>query len=112
MSSKDHNILRHIVDYCEQIQATRREYGNDRIRFLENATCHNAVCLCLMQIGELVSVLSDDFKNENPQIQWRDMKLLRNIVAHRYGEIDYDIIWEICENDIPDLIDFCEATTK
>ena len=55
-------------------------------------TFHNAVCLCLLQIGELVSVLSDEFKEENPTMSWREIKLLRNIVAHRYGQVDYEII--------------------
>jgi len=40
-------------------------------------------------------------------MQWREIKLLRNIVAHRYGQIDYDIIWDICLTDIPEMIDFC-----
>jgi len=32
---------------------------------------------------------------------------LRNIVAHRYGQVDYGIIWDICLADIPEMIDFC-----
>jgi len=63
-----------------------------------------------LQIGELVSVLSDGFKEENTAIQWREIKLLRNIVAHRYGQVDYDIIWDICCRDIPDLMDFCSRS--
>jgi hypothetical protein len=55
-----------------------------------------------------VAVLSDDFKEDNPTIQWRGIKLLRNIVAHRYGQIDYDIVWDICLNDVPELLDFCK----
>ena len=40
-------------------------------------------------------------------MQWREIKLLRNIVAHRYGQVDYDIIWDICLTDVPEMIDFC-----
>ena len=70
-------------------------------------TFRNAVCLCLLQIGELVTGLSDDFKDKNASIQWREIKLLRNIVAHRYGQVDYEIIWDICTSDIPVLTEFC-----
>ena len=107
MNSKDLDILRHILRYCKQINETSNEFDNSKKRFNESATFRNAVCLCILQIGELVTVLSDEFKNNNSTIQWRDIKLLRNIVAHRYGKIDYDIIWDICLTDIPEMTDFC-----
>ncbi|MCL2634254.1 MAG: DUF86 domain-containing protein [Oscillospiraceae bacterium] len=108
MNTKDRDILRHILRYCVQINETSREFSNSKERFTESATFRNAVCLCLLQIGELVTVLSDEFKGNNTNISWREIKLLRNIVAHRYGKVDFDIIWDILENDIPDLHDFCE----
>jgi len=107
MSNNDSSILKYILKYCMQINETSAEFDNSKDRFDESATFRNAICLCLLQIGELVSVLSDDFKENNPNIQWREIKLLRNIVAHRYGQIDYDIIWDICFTDVPELIDFC-----
>ena len=107
MSNNDSSILRYILKYCTQINDTSSEFDNSRDRFDESATFRNAVCLCLLQIGELVSALSDDFKEENTAMQWREIKLLRNIVAHRYGQVDYDIIWDICLADIPEMIVFC-----
>jgi len=107
MSVKDSDILRHILSYCNQITETSKEFNDSKERFDKSATFRNAVCLCLLQIGELVAVLSDEFKQSNPEVQWREIKILRNIVAHRYGRIDYDIIWEICLADVPVMIDFC-----
>ena len=107
MNSKDLDILRHILMYCDQINETSNEFDNDKKRFKESATFRNAVCLCLLQIGELVTILSDEFKTNNSTVEWREIKLLRNIVAHRYGKIDYDIVWDICLKDIPDMMEFC-----
>ena len=107
MNSKDMDILCHVLDYCEQINETKNEFENSKEQFSESVTFRNAVCLCLLQIGELSSILSEEFKESNSEIQWREIKLLRNIVAHRYGQIDYDIIWEICTTDIPAMIEFC-----
>ena len=107
MSSKDLDILRHILKYCGQINKTKSEFNNSKMRFIESATFRNAVCLCLLQIGELVTVLSGEFKEKYSEIPWRDIKFLRNIVAHRYGNIDYDIIWDICLSDVPELENFC-----
>ncbi|MCL1873143.1 MAG: DUF86 domain-containing protein [Clostridiales bacterium] len=117
MSIKDSDILRHILRYCEQIQETQKEFESSRTKFMESSTFHNAVCLCLLQIGELVTGLSEEFISDHPEIQWREIKLLRNIVAHHYGHIDYDIIWDICLTDIPEMMYFCinaiaEFTTK
>jgi len=90
-----------------QIQETSAEFDNSKEKFDESATFRNAICLCLLQIGELVSILSDEFKENNTDMKWREIKLLRNIVAHRYGQIDYDIIWDICLTDVPEMIVFC-----
>jgi len=108
MNTKDIDIIRHVLKYCEQIKETRREFNDSKDAFDKSATFRNAVCLCLLQIGELVTILSDDFKNAHIDIPWREIKLLRNIVAHRYGKIDFDIIWEISESDIHELHDFCK----
>ena len=67
----------------------------------------NAVALCLLQIGELVGHLSDEFKASRPQIPWRQIKALRNIIAHNYASIDAETAWEIVETDIPVIRDFC-----
>ena len=107
MNTNDLDILQHILTYCKQIQETSIEFDNNKKRFMESVTFRNAVCMCLLQIGELVNILSVEIKENNPIIPWREIKLLRNIVVHRYGKIDYDIIWDICLTDIPDLIDFC-----
>lgn len=37
------------------------------------------------------------------------MKAMRNIVVHNYGHIDHAIVWETVTNDIPVLLEFCEA---
>ncbi|MBQ6715202.1 MAG: DUF86 domain-containing protein [Clostridia bacterium] len=49
--------------------------------------------MCILQIGELVNRLSDDFKSNNAHIPWNKIRCMRNYVAHEYGSIDFDIIW-------------------
>ena len=107
MSNNDVRILSRILMYCMQIRDTCAEFNDSRDRFIDSATFRNAVCLCLLQIGELVSILSDEFKEENGDMQWREIKALRNIVAHRYEQVNYDIIWDVCHDDVPEMVDFC-----
>lgn len=38
---------------------------------------------------------------------WNQIKAMRNIVAHNYGSIDAEILWETIENDVPQLKAYC-----
>ncbi len=61
---------------------------------------------CLMRlivIGENVSRISDDFKKSHDEIEWREIKDLRNLIAHNYDAVNHDMIWDIIHEDIPHL---------
>ena len=105
-------ILSSIISYCEQIDTTVRHFGKEYKIFLNNPIYRNAVSLCILQIGEQVGHLSDNFKLLHKEIPWRDIKLMRNIVAHRYGTVDHSITWDVVENDIPALEAFCRNILK
>jgi uncharacterized protein with HEPN domain len=106
-NQRDASILEHILFYCNEIEETVSRFGKDKELFLNDSVYHNAVALCILQIGELVGILSDDFKAAHPEMPWREIKLMRNIVAHRYGTVDHSITWDVVTDDIPDLKAFC-----
>lgn len=101
--SRDLSILRHIISYCKQIDDAVEHFGESYELFAENSIYHNAVSLCILQIGELVSNLTEEFRVKHTDIPWREIKLMRNIVAHRYGTVDHAITWDVVMNDIPVL---------
>ena len=111
MKPLDRNIsvLEHIVSYCRQIEQTVERFGNDEETFQNDPIYRNAAALCILQIGELVGKLTDDFKEQHPAIPWRQIKAMRNIVAHSYGTVDPETTWEIITDDIPTLKEYCEA---
>lgn len=47
----------------------------------------------ILQIGELVSKLSDEFKTEYNKMPWQSIKDMRNIVVHAYRDLDAEITW-------------------
>lgn len=61
------------------------------------------------QIGELTHGLTDTFKNEHPDIPWKQIVDMRNTLVHRYGTRNTKIIWDVIVKDIPLLAEQCQA---
>ena len=109
MQSRDQQIFDHMFDYCEDIEDILKKVNNDPEIFLADKTAQYALAFSILQIGELVSKLSDDLKYETKGIiDWRSIKGMRNIIAHDYGEINLDLVWDVASTDIPALKKFCE----
>ena len=105
---RNSSILQHIISYCEQIETTMARFGTDEQVFYKDLIYRNAVALCILQIGELVGKLSEEFRSDHSAVPWRQIKAMRNIVAHSYGSVNAEITWEIITTDIPELKRYCE----
>ena len=49
------------------------------------------------------------FKSEHPEISWREVASLRNVIAHEYFGLDNEIIWDVIQTQIPDLVEKFKA---
>lgn len=107
-SEKDVRILTHIVSYCDQIDLTVERFGNDYECFARDIVYRNAAALCVLQIGELVGKLSEGFRDQHPDVPWKQIHAMRNIIVHAYGTVDAEITWEVVTEDIPGLRRYCE----
>ena len=106
--SPDLQRIQHIRDYCIAIAETIRRYGNSFEIFSKDADYQRSVSFSILQIGELSSGLSAEYKQKTAnRVQWGPMKAMRNLVAHNYGKMDQSIIWETAAVDIPALLLFC-----
>ena len=56
-----------------------------------------------MIIGEAVARMPDEYKQQNEQINWRQIKDFRNIIVHDYFGIDSSIVWDIIRDNLPEL---------
>lgn len=106
-SNKDFNIISRILEYCIEIEDTVNFFGNTLERFSSDKIYRNAATMCILQIGELAGRLSQEFMIANPEIPWRSIKAMRNIVAHAYGSISIPDVWDTIKNDIPMLKTYC-----
>jgi uncharacterized protein with HEPN domain len=55
-------------------------------------------------IGEAARKISDEFKQEHPNIPWKSIIAQRNVMIHDYGQIKQDRVWAVAVKHIPDLI--------
>lgn len=100
------DLLKHIINYCNEIDETIMRFGKSFVAFEKDTVYKNATALCVLQIGELTTHLTDDFKQIFTEIPWSQIKALRNIVAHNYGKIDSESLWETLIEDIPKLKEY------
>lgn len=56
-------------------------------------------------IGEASKNISEDFKNENPEINWRGITGMRDKLIHGYFGVDPEIVWETIQKRLPELKD-------
>ena len=62
---RDHLILQKTVLYCQRIADNLDRYDHDFSAFEQDYLFQDACCMCVVQIGELVSQLSDETKAQN-----------------------------------------------
>ena len=110
MDNRDKNLLQHIQAYCGDIQGFIERFGKDYTVFTSDRAYFNAVSMCILQIGELSGSLSEEYRNLTAaEIPWQDIRGMRNIVAHDYGALDEELVWETVIGDIPALLEFCNS---
>lgn len=106
MNQRDKLILLKIMDYCLEIKNTHDYFKQDKELFMNEKTgfiYRNSITMPILQIGELSKMLSVEFLNEYTKIPWKMIMKMRDIVAHHYGSLDYDIAWNTSISDIPEL---------
>lgn len=108
-ANRNRDIVEHILRYCQEVETAHRDFNYSKERFAESSTYQNAIAMCILQIGELVNRLTDDFKAANTEIPWHKIRGMRNYVAHEYGSIDLDVVWYVANNSIVELKAFCEG---
>ena len=62
-----------------------------------------AVVRCLEIIGEATVNISKPLKEKHPEVPWREMKDMRDMLIHEYFGVSMDLIWGVVENELPAL---------
>lgn len=80
-------------------------FDKDYDKYISDISFQYSCNMCIIQIGELVGRLSDEFLESYNHIPWHAIKGMRNLHAHDYENIDLEIVWNTLREDIPELRD-------
>lgn len=71
--------------------------------FLDSDLVSDAVIKNILVIGEATKNIPEDIRKSYPQVEWRKMAGMRDMMIHGYFSINYRIIWDVVQNKIPIL---------
>ena len=97
---EDAVYVRHILECIDRIE----QYTNEgHAAFLASTLIQDGVIRNLQTLGQSALKLSDALKSAHPEVDWKSIVGLRNVLVHDYLGVNVARIWEIVEHDLPDL---------
>lgn len=78
--------------------------------FIDNELVADAVIKNILVIGEASKKIPDDIRMMYPEIEWRKMAGMRDMMIHSYFSINYRIVWDVIQYKIPTLKKSIEKT--
>lgn len=97
MSKRDTTLL---LDDMLQSAHKIKKYteGLDYNQFVSDDKTIDAVVRNFEIIGEAANRIDSDFRDSNPEIEWKRIRGFRNRIVHDYFGIDHEIVWSIVES--------------
>lgn len=95
-------LLKDMIEAGQKIMAYTK--AMDFEDFAEDDKTKDAVIRNFEVIGEAAKRVPDDFKLLHPEIEWQRIRGFRNRIIHDYFGIDYEIVWQIKEENLVELI--------
>lgn len=97
----DKERIRHLLDAIVEIESYTQ--GVSEHEFITNSMMRIATVKQLEIIGEVCARLSKELKEKYADVQWVEIISLRNILVHEYFGINFEIVWQTVDNEIPIL---------
>ncbi|MGC8588251.1 MAG: DUF86 domain-containing protein [Hydrogenobaculum sp.] len=93
--------LEHMLQECEFLLEQSKDLSFED--FTENPLHIRAFIRSLEIIGEAAKNLSNEFREKYPEIPWKEIAGMRDMLIHEYFGVDYKIVWNTIRQDIPIL---------
>ena len=101
MNRRDEIILRKVLG---ELDVARIMLGTSTLQnFLYNEMLKRAVCMTVINVGELVKNLTEECRLSHPDVPWKNIAGFRDIAAHKYQTFHMEDVYETVVTDFPDL---------
>jgi len=101
--------LERLHDVIEAIERIEKYTTENKPRFFSDELIQTWVLHHLQILGEAIARVSSQLTGQHPEIPWRHIIGMRNILVHDYFGIDVEVLWNVVENDLPKLKKNIEA---
>ena len=99
--------LADMITACEKVGRFTR--GLDRSAFFDDERTHDAVVRNIQILGDAAKNIPTDVRLRIPEVEWRKVAGMRDLIVHAYFGIDRDILWAAVEAKIPELLRTLQA---
>jgi len=93
----------YLLDIADSIMWIETVAQQGREAFMQSRIPQDAVLRNFQVIGEAVKRISSELKQAYPDVPWRRVAGLRDVLIHEYRRVDLNVVWQIMERDIPQL---------
>lgn len=93
--------IQHILDAIAEVEKYITDISLQA--FLENSEKRYATIKQIEIIGEACNNITNELRDEHPEIQWKLIRGFRNISIHEYFGVNFHLVWEIATIDLPVL---------
>jgi uncharacterized protein with HEPN domain len=91
------DAMQFIDDISSRISQVSKE------EFLANANLQDSITLKIIYIGEALGRVSNEFREANTELPWRNAIGMRNRLAHDYGNVNLNDVWVAATVNLPEL---------
>lgn len=94
-----------LLDIVELIETTERHRPETEAELLADEVLLTAIIHWVQTIGEAANGVSESLRADHPEVPWREIVDMRNLLAHGYRYVDPAIVWQVVVRDLPGLKD-------
>ena len=93
--------LEHIAEAIQRLQTHAGDLSEEELE--TDVLRYYGIVKNIEIIGEAARMLTDQFKEAHPEVEWRSIADMRNFLVHEYFQVDSEVVFSVIHSEIPEL---------